>query len=85
MSPDSGVYYFYKTSKQNDLIEWRAGIVVSCEPHFKRILTHSGRKTSSAYKGTHLKPTNALAQELSRGYMEDYSYDTSLEENEIVT
>lgn len=77
------IYYYFKTSKQNVPIEWRTGIVVSQHPHFVTITTDRGRKTNISYEDIRIKPKNALTQELSQGYMEDYVQGSELEDREV--
>lgn len=72
LSPNTEIYYFYKSSKQNEADKWKAGTVISAEPYYVTISTSTGRKTNMAYEDLQLRPNSALAEKLSSGYMEGY-------------
>lgn len=72
LPPGTPVYYFYKSSKHNEPIEWRSGTVISPEPYFVRISNHKGRTSNVAYEDIRVKPKLKLTEELSFGYVEDF-------------
>lgn len=66
------VFYFYKSSKQNEPVEWKPGKIHSTHPHFVTVWTENNRRSNIAYEDIRIKPQNILAGELSSGYVEDY-------------
>lgn len=72
LSPGTELYYFYKSSKQNEIVEWKEGRIIASEPNFVRLSTQHGRTTHVAYEDIRVKPRTNLARELSHGYVGDY-------------
>ena len=59
------VWVFYKTSKQNEAVEWIAATVVAAHPHYLEVRrTAHGRPMRVAYEDVRFKPQGLLATEL---------------------
>lgn len=72
LQPRTDVFFFYKTSKKYEPIEWRPGTVVLVKPYYVTIRTATDKVTSLAYEGARIVPNNDLAKELSGEVIEDY-------------
>lgn len=62
---------FYKSSKQNEAIEWKQGEVVSAHDNFVRIRTSAGRLFTIAYEDRSLRLSSQLTLHLMDGIVED--------------
>lgn len=71
LPPGTRVFFFFKSSKQCDPIEWRPATVISAEPHLVRVKAPSGRTSSVAYEYIRLRPKTDLASQLMEGSVED--------------
>lgn len=65
------VLYFYKSSKQNEPVEWREGVGEAPGRYFVLIQNNKGRPSRVGYKDTRLRPTPALTRELIEGNLDD--------------
>lgn len=67
LEPGTEVFYFYKSSKQSEPVEWRPGVVISAETHLVRLRTPSGKTSSVAYEDLRLRPSSELSRYLMEG------------------
>lgn len=58
------IFYYFKRSEQNVLVEWQTGIANKTHPQFLKIITDKNHKTTVAYEDVRLKPNDRLSQEL---------------------
>lgn len=72
LPPGAPVYYYYKSSKHCESIEWRPGIVISAKQFFVQISNEKGRSSNMAYEDIKLKPKLPSTEELADGYVEEY-------------
>ena len=85
-NPGDSVWVFYKTSKQNEAVEWIAATVIKAHLHFLEVRrSERGRPMRVAYEDVRFKPTGPLATELmSCSLEEEFSKPISALENDDV-
>lgn len=66
------IYYFYRSSKHTEPVEWKEGKVVEAKSHFVRILTDKDRKTCIAYEDIRVRPRLRVTYDLMGDCVEDY-------------
>lgn len=72
-NPGDHVYFFYRSSKQNEQDEWKRGIVKSSERYYVNItIEESQRTTKVAYEDLRLRPQSQLTRELMDSSVEFY-------------
>ena len=64
LRPGTLVWFYYKSTKNNEKDEWRPGSIIYAAPHLAAVKTPSGRRSHVAYEDLRLRPTSTLAQEL---------------------
>lgn len=72
LTHDTKMFYFYKSSKQNEPVGWRKGTVVRALDFFVEILTEKNRKTNVAYEDIHVRPQNNLTLKPMEGCVKDF-------------
>ena len=71
-SPGDSVWVFYKTSKQNEDVEWISATVIAAHPHFLEVRRSSrGRSMRVAYEDVRFQPQSNLATELMSCSLEE--------------
>lgn len=71
--PGDAIYFFYRSSKQNEQDEWKKGTVVTTEQHYVNItIDRTKRKTKVAYEDLRLRPQSDLTKELMESSVEYY-------------
>lgn len=67
------VYFYYKSSKNNERDEWKSGKIIAIEKHYAIIQSDlTARKTKVAYEDIRVKPWSDLTRELMAGTVEHY-------------
>lgn len=69
--PGTPINYFYKSTKQNEMVEWCSGAVIQSHPHYVSIKSRKKRKTNVSFKDIRLRPQNELANRIHSGYVKD--------------
>lgn len=67
------VFFYYKSSKNNERDEWKSGRIHSLKQHYAIIQSEqTARKTKVAYEDIRIKPQCELTRELMKGTVECY-------------
>lgn len=72
LNSGTNIYYHYKSSKQNEPVEWKPGTVGHTNPHYVQILNDKQRKTDISCEDIRIRPKLKLTQEFTAGNVKDY-------------